>query len=302
MLYSDGHSNGRRNAKPNSIYFMSDLAYKTAGVINSLTLPTGVVNRSRSRRRPIDDPVKEPKGRELGERFSSVVDPSADPHINGEYLIKNPTWHVEYSEWKAQHIHGLLKRKNLHPRIVGEVGCGAGEVLRQLQLRLQPDCAFYGYDVAPPAIQLAQARANERLHFKLADFGVTESPRFDLLLVLEVVDHVEDCFGFLRMLKGRGDWKIFSFSLDISAQNALRRGALLRRRLDHSHLHHFSKETALAALEYSGYEVLDSFYPPGLAITPMAKLGKPLRRILSAFGQDFAVRLLGGCSLMVLAR
>jgi hypothetical protein len=209
---------------------------------------------------------------------------------------------VEFSEAKAQDIHRVLQRRNLHPKTIGEVGCGAGEVLRQLQLRLPPRCIFHGYDIAPHAIEMAEARANDRLQFELADFGEIETPHFDLLLILEVVDHIEDYLGFLRMLKGRADWKLFSFSLDISAQNALRKGALLRRRRDHCHLHHFSLETALASLEHTGYEVVDCSFRPALARTPLAKLAKPLRQIAFLLGREFTLRMFGGYSLLVLAR
>jgi hypothetical protein len=232
----------------------------------------------------------------------SVVDPAADPHINGEYFKKNPTWHVEYSPWKAANIYEFIERRGLHPRTICEVGCGAGEVLRQLQLKMDADCSFSGYDIAPPAIEMAKARENERLQFHLADFGAVDTPAVDLLLVLEVVDHIEDYFGFLRMLKGRAEWKLFSFSLDISVQSALRDGAFKQRRDVHSHLHHFSKETALSVLEYAGYEVVDYFYPPNLAISRLAKIAKPIRTLFFRLAPDLAVRLFGGYSLLVLAR
>jgi hypothetical protein len=38
------------------------------------------------------------------QRFSSVADPATDPHLTGEYLKNNPTWHVEYSPPKAANI------------------------------------------------------------------------------------------------------------------------------------------------------------------------------------------------------
>jgi hypothetical protein len=44
------------------------------------------------------------------ERFISVRDPTADPHLNGEYLKKNPTWHVEFSAAKAKNILALMAR------------------------------------------------------------------------------------------------------------------------------------------------------------------------------------------------
>lgn len=235
-------------------------------------------------------------------RFSSVRHPDLDPHLNGDYFRTNPTWHVEYSPSKAANILHMLERHRLRPKRVCEVGCGAGEVLRQLQLKLDPETRLWGYDVAPQAIQLAKERENERLRFEVADLGELDTPRFDLMLILEVVDHVEDYFGFLRMLKTRSEWKIFSFSLDISVQSALRGGALRQRRVDHCHRHHFSKETALRTLEETGFEIVDFSYQPNLAFGRLAKLAKPARKLTFSLAPDFAVRLFGGYSLLILAR
>jgi hypothetical protein len=236
------------------------------------------------------------------QRFSSVADPTSDAHVNGEYFKKNPTWHVEYSPWKADNIHRLINRRQLSPQTICEVGCGAGEVLRQLQMKMDSRCTFSGFDIAPPAIEMAKKKENDRLQFALADFGEVETGNFDLMLILEVVDHVEDYIGFLRMLKQRATWKIFSFSLDISVQSAIRDGAFKQRRDVHSHLHHFNKETALGTLEYAGYEVVDFFYPPNLAISSLAKMAKPIRTSFFRLNPELAVRLFGGYSLLVLAR
>ena len=256
---------------------------------------------------PTEKPNKrEPMGDRpnLGNRqaFSSVADPTSDPHLNGKYLKHNPNWHVEFSPWKADNIFRFLQQKQLNPQTIGEVGCGAGEVLRQLQLKMDPQCRFWGYDVAPPAIEMAKTRENERLHFELADFPAIETPQMDLLLVLEVVGHVEDYMGFLRAIRNRAEWKIFSFSLDISMQAALRDGELLRRREVHSHLHYFNKDIALAVLRDTGYEVVDYLYPPTYAHSTLAKAALPIRKLLFSVNPDLTSRMLGGYSLLVLAR
>jgi len=236
-------------------------------------------------------------------RFASVSDPENDPHVNGSYFEKHPTWHIEYSAWKAKNIFSYLQRKDIHPKTIGEVGCGAGEVLNQLQQKMGPDVRFWGWDIAPPAIQMAKTRENERLQFALADFGTIETPGLDMLLVLEVVDHVEHYLGFLRMLKSRADLKLFSFSLDISVQSAFRPGAFLQRRNVHNHLHHFNKETALSVLQYTGFEIVDWCYLPNLAGTStLGSLARPIRSLTYSFAPDFAVRMFGGYSLLVLAR
>jgi hypothetical protein len=68
-------------------------------------------------------------------------------YTSGSYLEKNPLWHTEESSWKAEQIMRMLNRHNIVPRTICEVGCGAGEVLRQLQPRLGGGCEMLGCDV-----------------------------------------------------------------------------------------------------------------------------------------------------------
>ena len=71
-----------------------------------------------------------------------------------------------------------------------------------------------------------------------------------------------------------------------------------------AYLHYFSKETALETLKATGYTIVDYFYAPrSNEIGPnfVQKLFRARRAILFAIRQDFAARLLGGYSLMILA-
>jgi SAM-dependent methyltransferase len=234
-------------------------------------------------------------GRRFGERY-----------LTGEHLAKNPGWHAHESAWKAGHVVRMLARNGLAPKRIGDVGCGAGEVLRLLQARLPADCEFWGYDVSPQALALCAGRGNARLHFRLADpTREAGAAPFDLLLVLDVVEHVEDCFGFLRALRPRGRRAIFEVPLDLSVQTVLRGRPLLRER-DHSgHLHYFTKDLALQLLRDVGYEVRDHFYTAAAldfrSPSLRNRLPRAPRRLLGAVHEDFAVRLLGGYRLMVLA-
>src|SRR5471030_141111 len=125
-----------------------------------------------------------------------------DRYIGAEHLERIPDWHTEESPWKARNIDAFLRRNGLSPASVCEVGCGFGEVLAQLQLRFQQPCDFWGYDISPIAIAHALERSNEHLHFALADLTVKEPDRvFELMLVLDVVEHVEDYFGFLQKIR-----------------------------------------------------------------------------------------------------
>ncbi|HEX5548511.1 MAG TPA: class I SAM-dependent methyltransferase, partial [Ktedonobacterales bacterium] len=167
-----------------------------------------------------------------------------DIYRSGTYQELAPSWHVEESAGKAEEIARLLRSHQLTPHTFCEVGCGAGEVLRQLQLKLPVDCELIGYDISPKAIELARQRENERLHVYLGDFRTDDTKSYDVLLVLDVLEHLEDYFAFLRSLKARGTYKVFFFPLDLSVQTVIRPHGLLHTRDAYAHLHYFTKETA----------------------------------------------------------
>ena len=229
----------------------------------------------------------------------------ADIYRTGEYLKKNPTWHVEESPWKAKQILRMLRQNKLHPRTICEAGCGAGEVLKQLQSHLDGQCRFWGYEISPQAFEMCQAKANERLSFKLADICREENVFFDLMLALDVIEHLEDYFRFLRDIRSKSTYKIFHIPLDLCAQTVLRKNGLLKRRNLYAHIHYFTKETAIRTLEDVGYQVLDHFYTPRMIDLPLDRVQKTLRfprKICFALHPDLAVRVLGGFALLVLAR
>jgi cyclopropane fatty-acyl-phospholipid synthase-like methyltransferase len=228
-----------------------------------------------------------------------------DIYKDGKYLEKNPTWHVEESPFKAKYILNLLKKNNLAPKTVCEAGCGAGEVLKQLQSKMGADCEFWGYDISPQAINFSKSRENEKLHFRLADLGKEEGAFFDLMLVLDVVEHLEDYFSFLREIRSKARHKIFHFPLDLSAQAVARKNGMMKRRKDHAHLHYFTKELALQVLIDTGYEVQDWVYAPRsneIGPTTVQKLFRVPRAMFYAVHSELAVRVLGGYTLMVLAK
>jgi cyclopropane fatty-acyl-phospholipid synthase-like methyltransferase len=222
----------------------------------------------------------------------------------GEYLEKNPTYHVEDSSWKAEQILRLMKKNQLQPRTVCEVGCGAGEILRQLQTQLPADTEFFGYEISPHAFALCEPRANERLQFKCEDLLTGNTPGFDLLLCIDVFEHVPDYLSFLRDVRAKARYKIFHIPLDMSAQWVMRGRPILRERDQAGHLHYFMKDTALATLRDTGYQVLDTAYTAGAIDHPRslkAKMASWPRRLMAKVNEDFVARVLGGYSLLVLA-
>ena len=225
-------------------------------------------------------------------------------YSDGTYLRNNPQWHADDSPWKARHVANLLARHGIVPATVCEVGCGAGEVLRNLSANLARGTRYFGYEVSRDAYRVCGPKNGGDFHFKLANL-LEEQAFFDVVMAIDVLEHVEDCFDFMRRLRTKGRHKVFHIPLDLSVLSVARPGKLVDMRRSVGHIHMFTKDTALALLQETGYRVVDWFYTSGA--TELGNLGwktrlmKLPRQALYALHPDTAVRTLGGYSMMVLA-
>lgn len=221
------------------------------------------------------------------------------------YLDKNPDWHVGDSAWKAGHVQAMLIRHNLRPATVAEVGCGAGEILRTLHSVMPKHVRFDGYEVSPAAYELCRTRRTDGLEYHLADL-LSVPGTFDLVLCMDVFEHVEDVFGFLRKLRTKGRHTIFHVPLDISAYSAMT-NALARGRAAFGHIHYYNRPTALALLSECGYEVVDWFYTFGFQSPGQRATTLKRRAFMAAWwtlhkvNHELAARMMGA-GILVLAR
>ncbi len=230
-----------------------------------------------------------------------------DRYTTGSYLESNPDWHVEDSAWKAEQVQAMLDRHSIAPQTVCEVGCGAGEVLRQLLGRLDSATSFVGYEISPQAHELASTRATDRLRFVLGDLAAEPGETaFDVLLILDVIEHLEDPFAFLRAMRVRADHVVLHIPLDMTVQAIARNLLMTSSREPFGHLHYFQKETALATLGETGYEIIEWTYTPSAFVHPpenaRARIIQAVRKAMFRVAPDLTQRLLGGWSLLVLAR
>ena len=226
-------------------------------------------------------------------------------YVDGDYLKNNPDWHATDSRFKAAWIAAILKRNGVVPRTIAEIGCGAGEILVELSHRY-PEAKLSGFDVSPQAFEIASGKANAAIDIHLEDFLAGDRSGFDVVMAIDVFEHVPDYMGFIRGLKDKGTYKLFHIPLDLSASGLLRPAAMRYTREVVGHLHSFTRETALETLRDCGLEVIDWNYTHGAEQLPNQRLKTKVmnvpRRILRAVNEDFAVRLLGGASAMVLTK
>jgi len=222
-----------------------------------------------------------------------------------DYLDKNPTWDLEDSPWKADLVRDALSRADLRPASIAEVGCGAGGILARLR-EYFPDARLSGFDIAPGASKFWSQHEGKDIDFSMCDFLLTGQSIFDVILLLDVLEHLADPNDFLQKIRLRGQHFVFHFPLDLSALSVARERPLLYVRSKVGHLHYFTKTLALALLAEAGYEVIDwrytgaAFSAPGR--TFKTRMAGVARRIACVFGRDLGVRLLGGETLIVTAR
>jgi SAM-dependent methyltransferase len=223
-------------------------------------------------------------------------------YTSGEYATKNPDWHLEHSPWKALQVRRMLEKHNLEPGRIAEVGCGAGGILEALRGELEPHPDCVGYEISPQAFELARKREAEGLQFRLGTPG-TDDGAFDLVLAMDVLEHVEDYLGFIRSLEPLAPWKILHIPLDLSVVSLAKPIYLKMAREHVGHLHYFTLETALASVEHAGLKVKDWFFTSvelDQGVSGQKRL-QVFRRWLYKKRPQAAARWLGGFSVMVLA-
>jgi 2-polyprenyl-3-methyl-5-hydroxy-6-metoxy-1,4-benzoquinol methylase len=196
----------------------------------------------------------------------------------------------------------MLEMHSIQPSRLVEVGCGAGAILECLHRQLvpQPDCV--GYEISPQAFSMAQRREGRGLHYQLGAPGPDDDP-YDVVLAIDVFEHVEDYLGFIRGLQSLARWKIFHIPLELSVLSVAKPIYFTMAREQVGHLHYFTRETALASLEQAGLKVKDWFFT-SVELDQGVHGRKRLQIVRKLFFTripDLAARWLGGFSLLVLA-
>jgi SAM-dependent methyltransferase len=229
-----------------------------------------------------------------------------DPYTSGAYARDNPDWHESDAPYKVRALASLIRYGGLQPRTVVDVGCGTGGVLYGLADELRDDLAataWEGWDPAPAAIARARTRERSGLAYVCGDFLASER-RADLILCVDVIEHVPSELDLLVGLRDRAEDFVFRIPLDVSVLDVARPGRMTELRRRYGHLHAYTRESARALLEQAGYRIdierYDRVPPPRK--TPRGRLADRVRRTAFAAAPHATVRWLGGFSWLVLAR
>jgi SAM-dependent methyltransferase len=227
-------------------------------------------------------------------------------YVDGTYSRQNPDWDREDSGWKASLILNILSSYQISPTSICEIGCGTGDIVH-LGCELR-QTSMAGFDVSPQLADIwkRHEETGVGVKFSLGDFHELNQRKYDVVLMCDVFEHVRDPCTFLELTRTDGRYFIFHIPLDLSALSVLRGAPLMNVRAKVGHLHSYTKDLALATLTDSGYQMVGwrysgaSQYAAGRSW--FAKLAYLVRRIGYGLNKDLGVRLLGGETLLVLAK
>lgn len=227
-------------------------------------------------------------------------------YANNQYLNQHPTWDGEEAVLKAGWIIDMIKKLRLPVTDIIEAGCGSGRILAELSKEFA-DARLRGYDLSPQAINIAKQYESDKVSFYEADLLKDASASSDLLLLIDVLEHVPDYYGMLEGLHSKSKHFIFHVPLDLCCRSILKPALLMQQRQTSGHIHYFSKEMVLWMLHDTGYQVIDWRYTkptsdlqrePGIK----KKAKKSIRNISFNLSKDRAVKWWGGYSMLIAAR
>ena len=191
--------------------------------------------------------------------------------------------------WSDDFLAMMAKRWDLDQvRSVLDVGCGPGFVMDALAVRW-PGVERTGVEPSP--------LESERPNIYRGTLEDHRGLRADLVCALDVMEHTDDDVAFLRALAQRGPRIVLRIPLDVSVVDALT-GRTRAHRENLGHRFAYTRRRALERVSSAGLEIIDDAYH---AIPYPGRLAG-LRAWGALRWPHLTYRLLGGASLMVLAR
>lgn len=226
-----------------------------------------------------------------------------DIYNDSTYLNNNPTWHEEDAPFKTTKIIELLARNSISFNTVAEIGCGSGEILVQLESQLHEVTNYFGFDISTDAINIAKKKETDKIKFELRDLSnKNENCFYDLLLVIDVIEHLDNYFNFLDGIVSKSKYTIFHIPLDMCVWSLFREKKLIESKNRIGHIHNFTEDFIINILSDHGFEIIDKIYtePTFEEISNKQRFINFIRKFIFKINKRFCTKTLGGYSILLL--
>lgn len=191
--------------------------------------------------------------------------------------------------------------------LVADVGCGTGKTTRLLHKFLS-ECAIdqvevHGYDVHP---EVSNFQDSQNVRFISGDFYMESEKIYDLVVLLDVLEHVLDPIEFLKRIAKRTRLIALHLPLDDSLLSWVR--DLPKRKIRHpGHILVLNSATAFNLLTFSQFRIFDYAYSPVFLApsgseTILQRLFNPIRTVTYRISPYLTHKIFGGVSIFLLAK
>ena len=180
-------------------------------------------------------------------------------YSNNQYWKNNSDYHESDANFKAENSLKLISKININKNSnILDFGCGSGKYLHIISNYLE--CNFVGIDISEEAILRAnKLYKKENINFLVKDIDELSNEKFDLIILNDVIEHIEDYITFIKKIKKKTNYIYFNIPLEINLLSILRNN-FVKSYNDVGHLHFFSKDSALQILKHSGLYIIGNQY------------------------------------------
>lgn len=226
-----------------------------------------------------------------------------------EYTKLNKTLHVEDSPWKLEKI-GKLLEKRLSPRVICDIGCGAGLIANGMA-KAYPGAKVIGFDISLDMLQAARKNNPEAsfINARIEALPIGKG-RADLVMLMDVLEHLENPEAVLNALSTVARNLVIKVPLEDSlwywANHVT--GRYTRedniRKLGHVQYFNMRSLTKLltrAGFDVSAYEIISQNVEnrDNPHISRLGKVINPLRVITYKISKELFARVFNGSVILL---
>jgi SAM-dependent methyltransferase len=201
-----------------------------------------------------------------------------------EYFKKNKDWHSADSFEKVRRVNLLLeKHRDFKIKTVLDIACGNGSILLHF-LKNKNFEKVLGVDISKKAIELAEKNDKEKkADWRILDILKDEIKKFDLVLALDIVEHIDDKL-FLQRIKNKGRYFIFKVPIEDNFLNIFFKkvsfGKIDQQKDSlekYGHINYYTEDRFLMILKQENYKIIDKIRMP---LPKRSKLFREFLRII----------------------
>lgn len=226
-----------------------------------------------------------------------------------EYIRLHPDLHDADLESKITAVFKILPH-DININSILDVACGSGKILIEVLKKLN-SIRNVGIDISKKAINIAkQYDLEKKVLWITKDIFKFNQERFDLVLALDIIEHISDDKKFLNKMEELGQNLIIKAPIEKNFINKLfnilsfkKIDPLLDTKLRYGHVHHYSLKELMKLINGSSFSIKKINY---MHLPKRSKLFWEIWRIIFMplwfISKEYYIKFNGGFLVLFLTR